>query len=221
MSQVTDGPYFISHIVCMISGVMRKIVDGGLPVPLLIRDLAGRADFSDVGVQPGSEERLRMRAMWYPFGSPVHHVPRDSSREAFIRLWTCETGVLRTSRRDEVLCVVAHVERLELGEGGSPVWYGSSLGDGWGPELQQALGRVRSRYDETGIFAELGALGEVSLRLYIPDKVIGTSTFSNWASGRAYWTALEIQLGELTGLWGADRDATPRAMPCSWRSRAV
>jgi hypothetical protein len=177
------------------------MTNGGLPVPLLIRDLAGDADFSDVDVPPDSEERLRMRAMWHPFGPPMHYVARDSSSQSFIRLWTWETGVLRTSRGGEVLCVVAHIELLELGEGGSPVAYGRGSGNGWASEVQEALGRVLSRYDETGIFAELGTLGGASLRLYIPDNVVSAPTFGKRIPGWSYRTALETQLGELTGLW--------------------
>ena len=174
----------------------------GLPVALLIRDLVGRADFSDVAINPDDETRLRVLAMWYPFGPAMHHVPLRGTGDAFMRLWTCESGVLRTASGDEVLCLVAHLDRIEPAGGSAGAGSDRSQGHEWVSEARQAVERVRSRFVETGIFAELGGLGEVSVRVYIPHYRLSTSSLHNAVSGRPGGSPLDIQLGELTGLWG-------------------
>jgi hypothetical protein len=175
-----------------------------MPTPVLIRDLTGSADFSEVGVPPEAEERLRMFAMWYPFGCPVHHVHRDDPGDVFARLWTCETGVLRLGPDEEVLCLVVQLNLLEQRPVPGP---GPAVGREHRPsaalaaQAGQALERVLSHYPETGIFAEPGGLGEASLRVYIPEHRVTSSPYRNTASVAYRNTLLNADLGALTQLW--------------------
>ena len=193
-----------------------------LPVPVLINNGTGPADFSGVAVSPEAEERLRLRAQWYPFGSAVHYLPDGSgddppSMVPLLRLWTCETGVLRSRSGEEVLCLVARVdilgtERPEPGHGMSA----DGVTGGTVAQVKLALQRVLSQYPDTGIFAENSGLGRASFRLYIPHHHVDPVRSDNSSAPHGY-------LGSLTQLWGtwATRAGSPEGEGICGLWRAV